>query len=84
MQGHLRVYKDFQEIMELHSISDRIPRKFDFEADFNNISADQEELVFYTDGSRKEGLVGMGIYGPSLRHYEALGTRLERFCMGKF
>jgi hypothetical protein len=31
--------------------------------------------VFYTDGSRKEGLVGMGIYGPSLRHHEALGTK---------
>jgi hypothetical protein len=32
MQGHLRVYKDFQEIMELQSLSDRMPRKFDFEA----------------------------------------------------
>jgi RNase H len=83
MQGHLRVYKDFQEIMELHSLSDRMPRKFDFEADFkvviperdawDNILADQEALVFYTDGSRKEGQVGMGIYGPSLRYYEALG-----------
>jgi hypothetical protein len=83
MQGYLRVYKDFQEIMELYSISDRMPRKFDFEADFkvviperdawDNIPADQA-LVFYTDGSIKEILVGMGIYGPSLRHYEALGT----------
>jgi hypothetical protein len=54
MQGHLRVYKDFQEIMELHTLSDRMPRKFDFEADFkdmiperdawDNISADQEAL----------------------------------------
>jgi hypothetical protein len=58
-----------------------MPRKFDFEADFkvliperdarDNIPADQDALVFYsTDGSRKEGLVGMGIYGPSLRHSE--------------
>jgi hypothetical protein len=38
------------------------------------IPADQEALLFYTDGSRKEGQVGMGIYGPSLRQYEALGT----------
>jgi hypothetical protein len=70
--------------MELHSLSDRMSRKFDFEADFkvviperdawDNIPADQEALVFYTDGSRKEGQVGMAIYGPSLRHYEALGT----------
>jgi hypothetical protein len=41
---------------------------------WDNIPADQEALVFYKDGSRKEGQVGMGIYGPSLRHYEALGT----------
>jgi hypothetical protein len=71
MQGHLRVCKDFQETMELHSISDRMPRNFDFEADFkfvipkhdawDNISANQAALVFCTDGSRKEGLVGMGI-----------------------
>jgi hypothetical protein len=55
-----------------------MPRKIDFEAGFkvlipereawDNIAADQEALVFYTDGSRKrkEGLVGMGIFGPSL------------------
>jgi hypothetical protein len=77
MQGHLRVYKDFQEIMQLHSLSDRVPRKLDFEADFkvvireriarDNIPVDQEAMKFYTDGSRKEELVGMGIYGPSLR-----------------
>jgi hypothetical protein len=63
--------------MELHSLSDRMPRKFDFKADFkvliperdacDNIPADQEALVFY-------GLVEMVIYGPSLRNYEALGT----------
>jgi hypothetical protein len=93
MQGHLRVYKDFQEIMQLHSLSDRMPRKFYFEADFkvviperdtwDNIPADQEAMVFYADGSRKEGLVGMGIYGPSLRHYEALGTTPTIFRLSK-
>jgi hypothetical protein len=31
-------------------------------------------LVYYTDGSRKNGLVGMGIYGPSIRYFEALGS----------
>jgi hypothetical protein len=62
-----------------------MPRKFDFEAEYfkvviperdawENIPADQEALVFYTDGSGKEGLVSMGIYGPFLRHFEALGT----------
>jgi Reverse transcriptase (RNA-dependent DNA polymerase) len=31
-------------------------------------------LEYYTDGSRKNGLVGMGIYGPSIRYFEALGS----------
>jgi hypothetical protein len=73
IQGHLRAYKDFQEIMELHhSLSDRMPRKFDFEADFkvviperdarDNIPADQDALVFYTDGSRKEGRKNMNLW----------------------
>jgi hypothetical protein len=45
--------------MELHLLSDRLPRKFDFEADFkiviperyawDNIPVDQEALVFYTE-----------------------------------
>jgi hypothetical protein len=58
MQGHLRVYKDFQEIVELYSLSDRMPRKFDFEADFevviperdawDNIPADQEAYLANT------------------------------------
>jgi hypothetical protein len=55
--------------MELHSLSDRMPRKFDFEAEFkvvipkreawDNIPADQKAMVFYSDGSRKEGLEGL-------------------------
>jgi hypothetical protein len=71
--------------MELHSLSDisisdifyRMPRKFDFEADFkivilerdawDNIPANQEALVFYTDGSRKEGLVAMEIYRGTMK-----------------
>ena len=84
MQGHLRVYKDFQELMDTHPLSDRMPLKFDFEATFkvviperdewDNIPTEQEAMVYYTDGSRKDGLVGMGIFGPSVRHFEALGT----------
>jgi hypothetical protein len=35
----------------------------------------QEAMVFYSVGSRKEGLMGMGFMDSlSLRHYEALGT----------
>jgi hypothetical protein len=56
----------------------------DLEALFEVEIAEREEcvnqttspgaLVYYTDGSRKNGLVEMGIYGPSIRYFEALGS----------
>jgi hypothetical protein len=55
-QGRVRVYKDFLDKMERHSLSDRLPRKFDFGKVFKvvlpeldaweNNSAEQEALVF--------------------------------------
>ena len=61
-----------------------MPIRYDFDAPFeveipereewDNLTTEQGALVYYTDGSRKNGLVGMGIYGPSLRHFEALGS----------
>lgn len=84
MQGHMKIYEDFQEIMELHSISDTMPLRHDFDISFEVILPEREDwdfkptepgtLVYYTDGSRKDGSVGIGIYGPSLRYHEALGT----------
>ena len=84
MQGHLEIYKDFKEIMELQVLSDKMPIRHDFDASFKveipdraewkNITTEQGALVYYTDGSRKNGLVGMGIYGPSLRYFESLGS----------
>ena len=84
MQGHLGIYRDFQKMMELQVLSDRMPIRYDFDAPFeveipereewNNLTTEKGALVYYTDCSRKNGLVGMGIYGPSLRHFEALGS----------
>jgi hypothetical protein len=31
MQGHLRIYVDFQGVMELHALSDKMPIRYDFE-----------------------------------------------------
>jgi hypothetical protein len=84
MQEHLKIYKDFQNIMNLHPLLDTMPIRYDFDAQFEVIIHDREGwdyvpteqgvLIYYTDGSRKDGLVGIGIYGPSIRHYEALGS----------
>jgi hypothetical protein len=51
------------------------PIRFDFEAQFevkiykregwNQVRTEQSTLTYYTDGSKKEGMTGMGIYGPS-------------------
>jgi hypothetical protein len=34
MQGHLRIYEDFQGVMDLHALSDKIPIRYDFVAPF--------------------------------------------------
>jgi hypothetical protein len=63
MQGHLEIYRDFKEIMELQVLSDKMPVRHDFEAPFEVEITEREEcvnqttspgaLVYYTDGSRK-------------------------------
>lgn len=70
--------------MDLHPISDCMPLRYDFEELFeiviperegwDYIPTEQETIIYYTDGSRKEGKTGMGIYGPTVRYYEALGS----------
>jgi hypothetical protein len=34
MQGHLKIYEDFQEVMDQHALSDKMPIRHDFEAPF--------------------------------------------------
>jgi ribonuclease HI len=79
MQGHLKIYKDFQGVMDQHALSDRMPIRYDFEAPFKVKIYEQSVLTYYTDGSRKDGMTGMGIYGPSLRYYETLGSSATIF-----
>jgi hypothetical protein len=49
----------------------RIPERSDWEV---QIPSKPGALVFYTDGSIKDGSTGLGIFGPLLRYHEALGT----------
>jgi hypothetical protein len=53
-----------------------MPLRYDFGAsfaviipeleDWDNVPSEQEAIVYYTDGSRKDGQTGIGIYGPSI------------------
>jgi hypothetical protein len=83
MQGYLKIYEDFQEVMDQHALSDIVPTRYVFEARFevkiyeregwNHVPTEQSILTYYTYGFRKDGMTGMRIYGPSVRYYEALG-----------
>jgi hypothetical protein len=34
MQGHLKIYEDFQGVMDQHALSGKMPIRYDFEAPF--------------------------------------------------
>jgi hypothetical protein len=34
MQGHLKIFEDFQGIMDLRALSDKVPIRYDFEVPF--------------------------------------------------
>ena len=40
----------------------------------NGPELEPEAIVFYTDGSKTEEGIGLGVYGPSLRYSEGLGN----------
>jgi hypothetical protein len=42
MQGHLKIYRDFQNIMDLHQLSGIMPIRDDFDAQFEVIIHDRE------------------------------------------
>jgi hypothetical protein len=38
----------------------------------DNVPMEQDALIYYTNGTRKNRLVGMRIYNPSLRQFKVL------------
>jgi hypothetical protein len=45
----------------------------------NHVPTEQSVLTYYTDGSRKDGMTGMGKVRYSVRYYEALGASTTIF-----
>jgi hypothetical protein len=74
LERHLKTYHHFQEITELHPLSSCMPLIYDLGVFF-----EKEAPVYYTDGFRRDGLTGIGIYGPSVRNFGALGSTSTLF-----
>lgn len=84
-KGHLRIYDEFKNLTDLHVLND-VTSELNLDATFDvifpsrltwrnrDIILEDNALTYYTDGSRKNGKVGIGIYGPSFRFHKALGT----------
>jgi hypothetical protein len=45
----------------------------------NHVPTEQSTLTYYTDGSRKDGMKGMAIFGPCVSYYEALDASTTIF-----
>ena len=83
-KGHLEIFELFSNQMESNKISDIMTVRHNFELPFEVIIPERSEwlsgnlenqaIVFYTDGSRKEGKVGIGVTGPGIRLSKALGS----------
>ena len=86
MVGHLKILEELQDIQMPEEISDYMPRKLNFEHPFEVIIPDRNEwescnpkheknaMIWYTDGSKSEKGVGIGIHGPKYGLSKALGT----------
>jgi hypothetical protein len=48
------------------------------------VPTEQSILTYYTDDSRKDGMTGMVINGPSVRNYEVLGASISIFQAEKY
>jgi hypothetical protein len=56
MQGHIKIYEDFQ--MDLHALSDKMPIRYDFEFEVKIYESDKHRLYTKTsDSTRKRTLV---------------------------
>jgi len=84
--GHMRIFNEFSFLTEWKLVGDKLPDTHNNVLPFEikiperrdwidgEINFEEEALVYYTDGSRKEEMVGIGVYGPGYRYYEALGS----------
>jgi hypothetical protein len=78
----LKIYKDFYSILDLHPLLNTMTTRFDFDAQFEVIMHDREGwahvtieqgvFIYYTDDSRNDGLLSIGVDSPSIRHCQEM------------
>jgi hypothetical protein len=75
MQRHLKIYEYFQGTSMLSQINCQLVMTLKLEIKiyeregWNHVPPEQSTLTYYTDGSRKDAMIGMGINGPFVRSY---------------
>jgi hypothetical protein len=90
-KGHMRIFEKFKDLVDKKVVSDVMPLELVFDQTFEmNIPnreqwQDMESLMregekaFYTDGSRKDGRTGAGVYGPGIRAWLPMGSMATVF-----
>jgi ribonuclease HI len=84
-KGHLKIHSIFSAQMESNTISDLMPVRYNYmPLDLiipdrstwlnGNHQRTTHSTVFYTDGSKMDGGVGIGISGPGIRFSKSLGS----------
>jgi ribonuclease HI len=85
-KGHLKIHSIFSAQLDPNTISDIMPARHNFERPIDltiperrtwsdrDYQQGSQTTVFYTDGSRKDGKVGIGIAGPGIRLQKSLGS----------
>ena len=86
MKGHLRIHSKFSAQLQSDKFSDMMPIRHNYEIPFDlhipnesewlngSIRFEPGSTVFYTDGSRKDGTVGIGVTGPGIKISKPLGS----------
>ncbi|XP_054287676.1 uncharacterized protein LOC129003409 [Macrosteles quadrilineatus] len=83
--GHMSILRELPSLDMEMTVSDLMIRKYDFDKPYQVAIGDRGEwqkvrdktgksaMVFYTDGSRREGRSGLGVYGIGTYLSKALG-----------
>lgn len=90
-RGHLKIYEEFKTLIEMRAVTDSMKVQLEFEQNFDviiperrewhdgEITSDKKQIVFYTDGSKKDGRTGAGIFGPGIKAWIPMGEMATVF-----
>lgn len=87
--GHLSILSEFHQLVQIKRSSDQIPKRhceISFEIRYpcrldwiNDAVVEHQSEVYYTDGSKTDEGVGIGVTGPEINYSESLGQSTTIF-----